>query len=150
MANLTITYNPSAVSPASPWSLSGDGVGLDTNNPTAVVIKDSGTTQIKWNIQLAAGAPAGATIAFSVPPNPQTDPPTPAGIVFNSGWNGTPPNGNSNNWNTSVTLATGGANATIYYTVNAVYTLSGGTPQRVYWDPDVEENPPATIMLKTV
>ncbi len=56
-------------------------------------------------------------------------------------------------WNSSLdnNLQPGANSITYNYVVNAVYVPpgKGASLQNVQWDPEVEENPPANVVIKT-
>lgn len=143
MANITITisYNPSAAT-GSQWSLTATGT---TVVGSTIEVNDSGANPIRWTIGMAEGQ--SGTINFSTTS-------TAPGIQFtgSNAWTGDPPTGNSNNWNSSLnnTLEPDDPSQNFEYRVNAVYTPpgKGANPANVNWDPDVEENPPAQVVVK--
>lgn len=135
MANIdvTIVYNPAAAA-GSQWSLSGDDV-----DGTVVEVNDRGNNPITWDIALASGA--AGSIAFGDP-----------GIVFDSGWVGDAPRAAGSKWMSALnnTLNPNSPAQSFEYTINAVYSPGGSAPPvNVSWDPEVEENPPAQVRLKT-
>ena len=133
--NCTITYNPNPGVGQTTWSA--------TENPITVV--PPGSTPIRWSIALASGQ--SGSINFS------TTTALP-GIVFTGtpAWPGDTPSGNANNWNSSLdnNLPVGADPITYNYVVNAVYIPpgKGANPQNVQWDPEVQEDPPANVMVK--
>ena len=129
--NVTVVYNPTAAS-GSQWSLTGDNV-----SGTTIEVNDRGANPINWGIQLATGA--SGSIAFN----------SSNGIAFKTAV--TPPTqGTTSSWNWTLTnnLQPNSTSLNFEYVVNALYTPQNGTQQNVQWDPDVEENPPAQIVLK--
>jgi hypothetical protein len=139
--NVAITYNPSGAT-GNQWSLTATGT---TVNGTTIEVNDRGANPIQWSIGMAEGA--SGSINFSTTS-------TAPGIQFtgSNAWTGDPPIGNSNIWNSSLnnTLGEGAPSQTFEYRVNAVYTPpgKGANPTNVSWDPDVEENPPAQLVVK--
>jgi hypothetical protein len=101
-------------------------------NPVQVL---PGLSTITWTIKLAASA-KGA-IYFGTEQDFQ-------GIVFDPGWNGTPPKGDAKIWTVKVLddLKPGDDPVSYHYTVNSLYQPDDLSPaERKTWDPDVEEDP---------
>lgn len=134
--NVTISYDPSQPS-GSQWSL----LPNDNVNGTTIEVDDQGENPIGWSIQMASGQPG--TIDFNGDTGITLDAP--------GSWPGTVPKGNTNNWSGKLnnTLEEGDDPVSYGYTVNAMYSAGNGiTAVPVVWDPEVEENPPAQVMLK--
>jgi hypothetical protein len=129
--NVTVIYDPSNGT----WSITGDNV-----NGTTIEVNDKGANPIRWGIGLPQGG--AGTINFD----------TSTGIDFTVDIPGDPPTGNANNWNWNLDnqLTPTSESIPYEYTVNAWYTpQQGATPQAKQWDPEVEENPPAQVVIKS-
>ena len=132
--NVNIFYDPSTDT----WSQDlGDKIH----------VRDRGANPIRWGIALVPGATG--SLQFSTTNGAPgieffTTP------IFPAEWPGSTPQGNANNWNSSLTntLNPGAATLTFEYRVNAVYTPQGGAATQVSWDPEVEENPPSSAAIK--
>lgn len=132
--NVNISYNPST----NTWSQDlGD----------KIQVNDQGANPIRWGIALAPGATG--SIKFSTT-NAAPGIAFFTTSVFPAVWPGATPQGNSNNWNSSLTnaLKVGDAAQTYEYKVNALYTPANGVETPVSWDPEVEENPPSSAAIK--